>query len=57
METDWGTLGHAYGPADGIPGLLRAMESEDAGVREEALRRLGPPGAGGRRAGVPPGDR
>ncbi|MFI2757433.1 hypothetical protein ACH5A3_00940 [Streptomyces echinatus] len=40
METDWGTLGHAYGPADDIPGLLRAMESADAGVREEAMEEL-----------------
>ncbi|WP_251093087.1 hypothetical protein [Streptomyces sp. Caat 7-52] len=40
METDWGRLGHAYGPADDIPGLLRAMEAEDAGVREEAMEEL-----------------
>ncbi|MEU8030345.1 hypothetical protein AB0C13_17145 [Streptomyces sp. NPDC049099] len=39
-ETDWGKLSHAYGPADDIPGLLRAMESEDTGVREEASHDL-----------------
>ncbi|WP_225102319.1 hypothetical protein [Streptomyces sp. CoH27] len=27
METPWADLSHAYGPADDIPGLLRAMES------------------------------
>ncbi|MGV4985009.1 hypothetical protein ACVB8X_37110 [Streptomyces sp. NRAIS4] len=40
METDWGKLTHAYGPADDIPGLLRAMESEDADVREGASHDL-----------------
>jgi HEAT repeat protein len=40
METAWGKLEHAYGPADDIPELLRAMESEDADVREEASHEL-----------------
>ncbi|MER6027849.1 hypothetical protein [Streptomyces sp. NPDC001851] len=40
METDWGQLSHAYGPADDIPGLLREMESEDADVRAEAAHEL-----------------
>ncbi|MER6736649.1 hypothetical protein [Streptomyces puniciscabiei] len=40
MEIDWGKLTHAYGPADDIPGLLSAMASEDAAVREEASHEL-----------------
>ncbi|WBO66734.1 hypothetical protein [Streptomyces camelliae] len=40
METPWADLSHAYGPADDIPGLLRAMESEDADVREQAWHDL-----------------
>ncbi|WP_225822625.1 hypothetical protein [Streptomyces naphthomycinicus] len=39
-QPDWGRLTHAYGPADDIPGLLRAMESADAGVREGAMDEL-----------------
>ncbi|MFI2199630.1 hypothetical protein ACH47Z_02355 [Streptomyces sp. NPDC020192] len=37
MQTRWADLGHAYGPADDIPDLLRAMESEGPDVREEAM--------------------
>lgn len=40
MEIDWGKLQHAYGSAEDVPGLLRAMASEDAEVREEAMEEL-----------------
>ncbi|MFD7319993.1 PBS lyase [Streptomyces sp. NPDC059875] len=36
-EVDWASLGHAYGPADDVPGLLRGLASEDAAERELAL--------------------
>ncbi|WP_052499812.1 HEAT repeat domain-containing protein [Streptomyces vietnamensis] len=34
---DWASLGHAYGPADEVPGWLRGMVSPDPDVREEAF--------------------
>ncbi|WP_344427313.1 PBS lyase [Streptomyces lavendulocolor] len=36
-EVDWASLGHAYGPADDVPGLLRGLASADAMEREVAL--------------------
>ncbi|MGV9456172.1 hypothetical protein [Streptomyces sp. NPDC003635] len=40
MEIDWGKLEHAYGSAEDVPALLRAMASEDAEAREEATEEL-----------------
>ncbi|MFJ5741044.1 HEAT repeat domain-containing protein [Streptomyces microflavus] len=34
---DWESMGHAYGPASGVPGWLRGMASADPGVRDEAF--------------------
>ncbi|MFE3676101.1 HEAT repeat domain-containing protein [Streptomyces griseus] len=34
---DWGSMGHAYGPASDVPGWLKGMASADPGVREEAF--------------------
>ncbi|WP_199549589.1 Lsr2 family protein [Streptomyces sp. N35] len=34
---DWASMSHAYGPADGVPGWLRAMASPDPQVRERAF--------------------
>ncbi|MGW4725374.1 HEAT repeat domain-containing protein [Streptomyces sp. NPDC004291] len=39
-KTDWASLGHAYGPADDVPGWLCGMVSPDAEVREEAFSRF-----------------
>ncbi|MGW1009208.1 HEAT repeat domain-containing protein [Streptomyces termitum] len=36
-EVDWASLGHAYGPADDVPALLRGLVSADPGEREAAL--------------------
>ncbi|MET9804112.1 HEAT repeat domain-containing protein [Streptomyces sp. NPDC006368] len=36
-EVDWASLGHAYGPADDVPALLRGLASGDAAEREMAL--------------------
>ncbi|MEU6878018.1 PBS lyase [Streptomyces sp. NPDC046712] len=36
-EVDWASLGHAYGPADDVPGLLRGLASDDPAEREIAL--------------------
>ncbi|MGW2203090.1 HEAT repeat domain-containing protein [Streptomyces sp. NPDC001774] len=36
-EVDWASLGHAYGPADDVPGMLRGLASPDSGERELAL--------------------
>ncbi|MFE3639411.1 HEAT repeat domain-containing protein [Streptomyces sp. NPDC059169] len=36
-EVDWASMGHAYGPADDIPGLLRGLASADPAERESAL--------------------
>ncbi|MET9374535.1 PBS lyase [Streptomyces sp. NPDC002992] len=36
-EVDWASLGHAYGPADDVPGLLRGLASSDPAEREIAL--------------------
>jgi len=37
---DWGSLSHAFGPADNVPGLLRGLISEDADVRWAAYDEL-----------------
>ncbi|MEU8762998.1 PBS lyase [Streptomyces sp. NPDC048659] len=36
-EVDWASLGHAYGPADDVPELLRGLASADSLERENAL--------------------
>ncbi|OKK06502.1 PBS lyase [Streptomyces sp. CB03234] len=36
-EVDWASLGHAYGPADDVPELLRGLASPDPVEREVAL--------------------
>ncbi|MFE0643931.1 HEAT repeat domain-containing protein [Streptomyces sp. NPDC058877] len=36
-EVDWASLGHAYGPADDVPELLRGLASDDPAERETAL--------------------
>ncbi|MGW2962625.1 HEAT repeat domain-containing protein [Streptomyces sp. NPDC001220] len=36
-EVDWASLRHAYGSAEDVPGLLRALASPDAAEREVAL--------------------
>ncbi|MFJ9825679.1 PBS lyase [Streptomyces sp. NPDC101160] len=36
-EVDWASLGHAYGPADDVPELLRGLASDDPAEREQAL--------------------
>ncbi|MFH8803990.1 HEAT repeat domain-containing protein [Streptomyces sp. NPDC017936] len=36
----WSELEHAYGPADDVPGQLRALCAEDAEARREALHAL-----------------
>lgn len=36
-EVDWASLGHAYGPADDVPELLRGLASADPAERELAL--------------------
>ncbi|MER5961176.1 PBS lyase [Streptomyces sp. NPDC002057] len=36
-EVDWASLGHAYGPADDVPELLRGLASADLAERETAL--------------------
>ncbi|MEU2107848.1 HEAT repeat domain-containing protein [Streptomyces sp. NPDC019507] len=36
-EVDWASMGHAYGPADDVPGLLRGLASRDPADRETAL--------------------
>jgi hypothetical protein len=37
---DWGSLGHAYGPATDVPGQLRALASADKKTRDDALYEL-----------------
>lgn len=37
---EWNQLSHAYGPAQDVPELLRALLSEETTVREEAFRGL-----------------
>jgi hypothetical protein len=39
-RVDWASLEHAYGPADDVPGQLRALLSSDRRVRENALHEL-----------------
>lgn len=36
-EVDWASMGHAYGPADDVPALLRGLASTDPAERETAL--------------------
>jgi HEAT repeat protein len=36
-EVDWAALGHAYGPAEDVPGLLHGLASADPAMRELAL--------------------
>ncbi len=36
-EVDWASLGHAYGPADDVPALLRGLASADPAEREAGL--------------------
>ncbi|MET7629153.1 PBS lyase [Streptomyces sp. NPDC005078] len=36
-EVEWASMGHAYGPADDVPGLLRGLASADPAEREGAL--------------------
>ncbi|OPC76697.1 hypothetical protein B4N89_45245 [Embleya scabrispora] len=38
-DIDWACLEHAYGSAEEVPGLLRAMRSPDADKREKAFDR------------------
>ncbi|MEU9505759.1 hypothetical protein AB0D32_05705 [Micromonospora sp. NPDC048170] len=39
-EVHWRRLGHAYGPADDVPGQLRALRSPDPQARQGALGEL-----------------
>jgi len=39
-EVTWDLLGHAYGKAEDTPGLLKALESPDVDVAEQALAAL-----------------
>lgn len=39
-DIDWGRLGHAYGPADDLPRLLRGLLSDSAERREECFAEL-----------------
>ncbi|MHB6912161.1 PBS lyase [Streptomyces sp. DB-54] len=36
-DVDWASMGHAYGDASDVPGLLRGLASSDAAEREVAL--------------------
>ncbi|MFC9754706.1 HEAT repeat domain-containing protein [Streptomyces sp. NPDC056921] len=36
-STDWASFGHAYGPANDVPGWLRNMVSPDPEIRREAF--------------------
>ncbi|MEW2084497.1 PBS lyase [Streptomyces sp. NPDC005283] len=36
-EVEWAALGHAYGPADDVPEMLRGLASADPAERETAL--------------------
>ena len=42
-DIDWGSLTHAYGPADDVPGLLRSLASSDEKTREDARKRCQEP--------------
>jgi hypothetical protein len=39
-RVNWGRLTHAYGPADDVPGWLRALTARDAEARTNAIRSL-----------------
>ncbi|MCO8275862.1 HEAT repeat domain-containing protein [Actinoplanes sp. TRM 88003] len=39
-DVPWSDLRHAYGPADDVPGQLRALRSDDADVRKKSLWNL-----------------
>ena len=34
---DWASVTHAYGPADDVPDMIRAMTSDDAEIRQQAF--------------------
>ncbi len=39
-DIPWGDLSHAYGPAEDVPGLLRAIASGDAKAADDAVHEL-----------------
>ncbi|MFF5258969.1 HEAT repeat domain-containing protein [Actinomadura viridis] len=39
-DVDWASLQHAYGPAEDVPDLLRALASESASERDKAMHEL-----------------
>lgn len=39
-DIDWASLGHAYGSAEGVPNLLRALASPNAEEQQEAIFEL-----------------
>ncbi|GAA4409900.1 hypothetical protein ACFQV2_31520 [Actinokineospora soli] len=39
-QVDWARLPHAYGPADDVPGQIRALRSSEASQRTDALWQL-----------------
>lgn len=39
-KIDWSNLGHAYGPADDVPDLLRSLASDDEDERSNAIYEL-----------------
>lgn len=39
-KINWASLGHAYGPADDVPALIRQLASPDAEVRDETYYEL-----------------
>jgi hypothetical protein len=39
-KIDWSNLGHAYGPADDVPELLRSLASDDEDERSNAIYEL-----------------
>ncbi|MFK4122889.1 hypothetical protein [Streptomyces longwoodensis] len=45
---DWASMKHAYGTAEEVPALLRALRSPQAEERREALERVSAPAPGPR---------
>ena len=39
-DIDWSSMKHAYGSAEEVPALLRALRTQDAGDRDKALSRF-----------------